>query len=257
MTNYYFLAGAIFCLLIGGSCTNEKPEKVLPVETVEKASISFNNENLDTLTGTYMGDFGGNDIRIVLTHIGKSHVVGYNILKGLRRNLSGSYINLGDTIQMTLSEPGDNEYDGIFELEIYRQDFSGEGKWKSNSGKISAKTFTLEKLPPFEYVENTDIFDNSNFASAYSWVEDSIGAIRFDDDGSCIYEYYPKFDSKNRVEQKVEIKGSWTIKNNIVKIAWQANSIFPSRISEFEAVKDEYYYFLKNADRELYTNNYY
>lgn len=256
MKNFDFTVLLFIGLFLGACTENKVKEKISKDEIAETSSIEFNNKNLDTLAGIYSGDFGGSDIRIIITHIGKNHVVGYNVHKGLRRNISGNYINKGDTILMTLSEPGDNQFDGVFNLEIYLSNFKGKGKWKSNSGKVSNKLFQLEKLPPFEYVEDIGKLNNSNFTSTYSWVEDSLGSILFDEDGSCKYEFYPNIDSKNRVEQKTEIKGSWTIVNNNVKINWQANSIFPKRLSLFKLIKEEYTYSLNGEGRIMYSNNF-
>jgi hypothetical protein len=240
------------------SCSPGKPEKQEETSPlIVKGALSFNNEDLDTLTGIYIGDFGGDDIRIALTHIGKSHVVGYNIFKGLRRNISGKYSVKGDTLIMDLSEPGDNEYDGVFNLEIYRSNFKGKGKWTSNSGKISSKHFNLEKLPPFEYINDVSKLNNSNFTSTFSWVEDSLGSIYFDDDGSCKYTYYPNEDEENRVEQLEEINGSWSLKGNKLTINWQPNVIFPKRRSSLEIlVEEEYSFSLIGEGRKFYANNF-
>lgn len=256
MNHLFIISAATVCLIFNSSCHEEIPKKEAIEPVAEKASIEFNNENLDTLTGVYFGNFGGSDIRIVLTHVGKSHVVGYNLLKGLRRNISGTYVKQGDTVQMTLAEPGDNEYDGVFEMEIYLDKFNGKGKWKANSEKISNKSFTFDKLPPFEYVEDLDKLNNSNFASTFNWVEDSLGSIRFQNDGSCVYEYYPTVDNQNRVEQKEEVKGSWTYKNKQVKIAWQANPIFPTRTSLLDAISEDYSFYLTCGGRTFYSINY-
>lgn len=255
MNTKYLIFGLAIWMLISTSCEEEKAkEKVAPA--VEKAKFELNNENLDTLIGVYVGDFGGNDIRIVLTHIGKSHVVGYNVFKGLRRNISGTYKNLGDTIQLIVSEPGDNQYDGIFQLEIYPEDFKGKGIWAANSGKLATKSFNFEKQAPFENVEDLNELNNTNFAGMFNWVEDSIGTIRFNDDGSCVYEYYPSIDEKNRVEQKEEINGSWTYKKKVVTIAWQTNPIFPSRKLELTPKQDEYGFSLLGDGRTFYSINY-
>lgn len=251
MLKLNFILGFIILLLVNVSCKEEPVKKEVEVPK-KKDLIKFNTENLDTLSGIYTGDFGGTDIRIVLTHIGKNHVVGYNIFKGLRRNISGNYLLHGDTVTMTLHEPGDNEYDGVFEMEIYRSNFTGKGKWESNSGKISPKYFKLEKLAKFEYADDIKKLNNSNFTSYFSWVEDSLGSIQFDDDGSCVYRYYPKEDDKNRVEQLVEIQGSWAYKNELVKIAWQPNPIFSSRMLDLQVLPEDYTLFSKSTGRTFY-----
>lgn len=246
-----FISG-LFILLFCVACSKEQVHEKKVSFPKKKSIIKFNTENLDTLAGIYMGDFGGTDIRIVLTHISRNHVVGYNIFKGLRRNLSGNYMLHGDTVAMTLHEPGDNEFDGVFEMEIYRSNFKGKGKWESNSGKISPKYFKLEKLPPFEYADDFSKLNNSNLTSYFSWVEDSIGSIQFEDDGSCKYSYYPNEDEKNRVEQLVEIKGSWSYKNNLIRISWQPNTVFKSRFYELSLQSNDYTLWSEIDNRTFY-----
>jgi len=248
MLKLNWISGFIILLLISVSCSEEPVKKEAEVPKT-KELIKFNTENLDTLNGIYIGDFGGTDIRIVLTHIGKNHVVGYNIFKGLRRNISGNYKLHGDTVEMILHEPGDNEFDGVFEMEIYRSNFTGKGKWESNSGKFPKKYFKLEKLEMFDSADDIKKLNNSNFSSHFSWVEDSLGSIQFEDDGSCIYRYYPGEDEKNRVEQMVEILGSWTLKNELVKIAWQPNSVFPSRMLDLQILMEDYALYSKSTGR--------
>ncbi|MEN9440401.1 MAG: hypothetical protein RLZ33_477 [Bacteroidota bacterium] len=253
MKHLFYTLSALLIIAISVSCGETKSNENQKEELIEQATLKFNNENLDTLKGIYIGDFGGEDIRVIITHVGKNHIVGFNLFKGLRRNISGTYINKGDTVSMTLAEPGDDKYDGIFEMDLFTADFSIKGKWKSNSGKIASKNFKLSKIVEFDYEDAPSKIDNSNFTNYFYWVEDSIGSIHFDNDGSCIYSYYPKLDDVNRVEQKEEIKGSWSIKNLKVLINWQPNPIFPSRKTEFTIRNEEYYYELEGEGRLMHS----
>jgi hypothetical protein len=134
---------------------------------------------------------------------------------------------------------------------LLKSNFSIEGKWHSNSKKIASKSFKLEKILDLDFEETPSKFDNSNFTNYFYMVEDSLGTINFDSDGSCTYTYYPSLDDINRVEQLVEIKGSWSIKNQLLKINWQPNSVFPSRQSSFKIKTDDYEYILDGEGRSL------
>ena len=68
-----------------------------------------------------------------------------------------------------------------------------------------------------------------------------------------MYEYYPKTDDVNHIEQLVEVKGSWSIKDSTVKIDWQPNKMFPRETMIFTVKKDEYSPYLKGEKRELHT----
>jgi hypothetical protein len=114
----------------------------------------------------------------------------------------------------------------------------------------------LEKLPKFEYADDFSKLNNSNLTSFFSWVEDSLGSIQFEDNGSCTYSYYPNADEKNQVEQILEIQGSWTYKNQLVKINWQPNSVFPSRLLELVILPEEYSLISKSTGRKFYISEY-
>jgi hypothetical protein len=211
---------------------------------------------LDTLKGIYIGDFGGSDIRIVLNYISDNHVVGYDLHKGLQRNLTGKLKMQSNTVDMELTEPGDNPYDGVFKVSIDKKTFAMKGSWKPNNSKMATRLFTLKKIESTVDEKPMDsknvVIDLENFTQYFYEVSDSIGSIKFEDDGLCLYQYYPEQDEVERKEQLVEIRGSWSLKDNHVIIDWKKNTIFPSRQSLFEIIPDEDYgHTLHGEGREL------
>lgn len=253
MSKTKLILSSILLLFLFIKCNREQPANDKR-ESDQEEIAGFNEENLDTLLGNYIGDFGSGKIRIVLRHIGKNHVVGYNHVNGLRRNISGTYSEKNDTVTLLLNEPGDNQYDGHFELKISLDDFKGTGIWKSNSGKIATKRFKFEKLPSASDIDEGKI-TTANFTNVFYDVSDSLGTIYFEADGSCIYEYFPE-KSGVKSEQAIEIKGSWDLKDETVFIFWQPNSIFPSRKSELMIELDEYEYSLNGEGRKFYASFY-
>lgn len=63
--------------------------------------------------GLYAGTFKGAPISIILNYITEKRASGYNIHKGLKRNLSGTLSAAIAGWHLVLNEPGTNEYDGI------------------------------------------------------------------------------------------------------------------------------------------------
>lgn len=226
--------------------------------TINKLEPSIPEEDLynyDTLQGMYLGGFGGSDIRIILNYISKKNAIGYNIHKGLQRNITGKVTRRGDTVQLVMFEPGDNEYDGVFTINFIGKDDSPYGSWESNSGKIPRQEFKLKKiitdLDRGDHEELEDI-TISNFANIFYYLTDSIGEYSFKEDGLVTLNYYEVLendDEDRALEQMKEVKGSWSLKGTHVKINWESNSIFPNNILELEIVANEYGgYWLKGEE---------
>jgi hypothetical protein len=255
---FYLILLSPFFFSCKSSLKNEKEN--LSSQTIDdKVSKPI---NLDTLKGMYIGDFGGSDIRIVINFISENHAVGYNVHKGLHRNISGKVFNNLNEVEIELNEPGDHEYDGVFYLKFNKEDLTCSGTWKSNSSKISKKKFTLEKVTTTETtydLENLKLADitKENFPTIFAYCSDSVGDLFISNDGLCKYEFYPKVDTNERVEQLASIKGSWTLtKEKDVIINWQKNSYFKHLNQKFHIYfgKDSYDFYLLNDKHRIYPN---
>lgn len=251
----------IFLVLVLISCKPSVEKK----EAITESSSQTQEEEFidlpaDTLKGMYIGDFGGSDIRIVLNYVSSNHAVGYNIHKGLQRNISGKVEETATEYLLELSEPGDNEFDGVFHLTFSKVDLSCLGVWESYSTKVGKKKFTLEKFES----KNLDIdvselkltdLDQFNFTSVFNHCSDSISDIYFDADGLVRYEFYPEVDLKERKEQVKVVKGTWSYKPGVVSVSWQANTIFKEKKSIFNIhVEQNYEFYLVYNTRKLYPN---
>lgn len=243
--SFILLFTFLFSSLISCKSKESKRDKS-HYTTSEEYLSSLGNFNMDTLKGIYTGDFAGSDIRLVIKYISNKHAVGYDVHNGLQRNLSGTVAIKENTIELVLSEPGDNEFDGVFYLNINKENFEAEGYWQSTSGKISKKHFVLHHLNIFDQ-ETVDEDGNiravtltsGNFSDYFYHVTDSIGELEFSNDGICIYKYYPHEDEFERKEQLISFKGSWTLKDNTVVIVWQKNNVFPNKKSTFKINRDK------------------
>jgi hypothetical protein len=110
----------------------------------------------DHILGCYVGAFGKNKINLTLYKIKDGNAEGYSVCAGNFRKVSGAMdLMEEDHYTFTLKEPGDDQYDGIFEFTLDASDEMISGKWTPYKEKgNSAKTYELKKRK-FEY--NTDL----------------------------------------------------------------------------------------------------
>ena len=238
----------LFCsiALIIGSCTGKKGKD----SSIAKQDTTFLPINYEykKLEGVYSGEFGGSDIHISLRHVNGRRAVGYSLHKGLKRNFSGSMKLEGAGFRFKLSEPGNNQYDGIFDFLLDTVSFNIKGSWTPNDLKnLTAKNYSLVR-----------IYDTAEqFSPVFN---DSLGGLNFNSDGLCSYETYQKENVENQ-PPPVTARGNWTKKGEELIIDWEPNTIFPSRHSTFKIEKDTAgdlggarYIMLEG--RKLYTQEY-
>lgn len=240
-------------LVITSACSEQADKKIETFETEEVIEVpeEFPSFDWDTLKGMYVGDFAGSDIRINITYLTSSNVVGYNIHKGLLRNISGKVQQTMDSVILNMEEPGDNKFDGIFKLFVNRENLKINGIWVPFDKKITPKAFTLQKVIPLEYDEKAPI-TNGNFTNFFNYVADSLGEFRFEEDGFVVYSYYPNNGASGKKEQLETVKGTWSVKGKKVIINWQPNTAFPKTTSTFNILHAEYEHVLTGEGRELY-----
>ena len=105
------------------------------------------NSIIGDMTGSYVGSFGENEITLIIDNINQSTLVvtGTNSLSGNTRPLKGTVQILENVCTFVLNEPGDDEYDGVFEFKIYKNSSNYlEGSWRSNNGDLE-RSYVLDK----------------------------------------------------------------------------------------------------------------
>lgn len=250
------VTGSFFtlCLLIAASCGNDSSSKT-PSGTADGDTLAYVDPgtfDFDTICGIYSGKFGNNELRLVINFASEGHAVGYNIVKGLQRNICGKVKLLPETVEMELAEPGDDKNDGVFKLSMNRSTLQFTGTWTPNDKKLKPRTFTLDRyLEPVAEDEVT----SANIAYYLSYIGDTSGNfLAFEDDGYCTYEYYPG----GNFDQKEEINGTWAFREQRIFIEWEPNPIFPSRSSVFSLVKDpEYNEYTLEGEGTVFSNYYF
>jgi hypothetical protein len=141
---------------------------------------------------------------------------------------------------MSLAEPGDHEYDGVFALEFIGIDKNPKGSWTSNSGDLKPKQLSLKKMEADES-KNDEEINSHNLTQFYHFLYDSLGHYYFEEDGLCRYEYYPSDVDESQADQMVTVNGSWSLTDTILTIDWQQSDRFKNRRMVFITKKGEEY----------------
>jgi hypothetical protein len=236
MLRSIFAAAAILVFI---SCNEKKSES-------QKAQVQgqfFNSSyNVKNFVGTYTGSFDDGIITVVLNYVHGRNVSGYNLHKGLRRNINGTLEEKDGKFAFELKEPGDNPYDGVFSFTIDTTAFKMTGKWTPlNPDKVTAKQLVLTRKAgvtgSFLDELGTWIPASGTFAT------DTI--MEFDPQGTVKYNFYEK--PGDSTSQLISIKGNYVVQKDTVIIEWQKNTYTPQQrmklVKQTKKIKqDDYEY---------------
>jgi hypothetical protein len=205
----------------------------------------FNPIDLDTLRGVYFGKFDNGMIHIILSYANPNKVIGYNIHRGLQRNLSGDLKEHADYIELTLNEPGDHPYDGVFTVRIDKSDFSMNGEWVANDTKIGRKPISLQKRRPAKkgeeemekpHAEEITITED-NFINTFEQSGSEDGDFDFSEDGLVVFHWQPRDPEGRHTKQEKTIKGNWSFSGKkTISVDWEPNTYFKKQSNYFEII---------------------
>ncbi|NOQ72347.1 MAG: YARHG domain-containing protein [Crocinitomix sp.] len=110
------------------------------------------DNTVDQILGCYVGGFGKNKINLTIYETKNGNAEGYSVCAGNFRKVTGTFdLMEEDHYTFSLKEPGDDQYDGIFEFNLDASDEMVKGSWTPYKEKgNSAKTYELKKRK-FEY----------------------------------------------------------------------------------------------------------
>ena len=218
---------AIICVVT--SCTNNKTDEKPAV--IKGKAFSTLPVPPERIKGTYIGDFKGSPIAITLNYVSSNRASGYNVHKGLTRNISGTIEASKDGIHLVLEEPGNNQYDGKFDLIIDTMKWTGMGTWKSFK-KGEETSFNLRK----------QISEKEEDQWPATYTDSLMNDLTLKPDGSCTYTY---LTDTTKTGQEITFRGNYTKEKNTITIYWQKNNVFPQKsvfkIIETKPYKDEDY----------------
>lgn len=220
-TAFILLVAAVYL----SSCSNENKVETVPPVVKGKTLVTLPIAP-EKVKGTYIGEFKGSPIAITLNYVSDNHASGYNVHKGLTRNISGTVETTGNGLRLELAEPGNNQYDGKFELLIDTTKWTGNGTWSPfKKGEVAKFNFKKQAaLPEEEQYEMTFMDSLQNY-------------ITLKPDGSCTFTYLT--DTTN-TGQEVTIRGNYTKEKKTVTVFWQKNNMFPQK-SVFKLVEERPY----------------
>ncbi len=256
----YFLL-VVFAIIFV-ACKEKKAvaETSLTVD-IEQGVQNFPIFNWDTLRGVYHGKFSDKEININLTYVSEYNAVGYSVVSGLIRNLSGKVTQTLDSVKIILVEPGDHAHDGTFYLAISKENFGIVGRWEAFSSTISSKKFKLTKKLPLDYSEldSQTPLNEENFQYFFNNAYDSFGNYTFNEDGSVTYEFYMTEEENEQDNGTLyTANGSWEFHSNKIIVFWQPNFAFPSLKSQFNLIDirndEEYNLMLEGEGRKIFAN---
>lgn len=206
-----YLAAICGNLLLMSSCGNvsDKAQTDIPEEK-ENVKNTFDTQQF---IGEYVGNFGDGHIVIALSYIQGKNTSGYNLHKGLRRNIKGTVTEENGNYRFRMEEPGDHKYDGVFDFLLNPSDFTGKGTWVPNDKK-------LLKERSFELAKRERKTDEENPFLGY-WDGDCV--LEINPDGLAILSYY---DYKREYEEPelIKVRGQWIVQDETITIEWPKNS---------------------------------
>lgn len=208
------------------SCANDKKaEEAKPI--IKGKTLASLPVAPERIKGTYIGDFKGSPIAITLNYVSDNHASGYNVHKGLTRNVSGTVeATPSGRLRLQLEEPGNNQYDGTFLLLLDTSTWSGKGTWQP---------FKKGEAANFEFKKKASASEEDQYGMTFT---DSLqNYITLKPDGSCTYTYLT--DTTN-TGQEVTIRGNYTKGKQAVTIFWQKNDVFPQK-SVFKLIETKPY----------------
>ena len=104
-----------------------------------------------------------NKITISIEEIEGENVKGHSIVAGNYRPFSGTISDLGNEFTLELKEPGDNQYDGSFQISMEKNQKILSGKWKAyKSIQINKRKYELTKKI-FEYNPNQELENSRSY----------------------------------------------------------------------------------------------
>lgn len=203
------IAAALFC-----ACKSTTSSPPATDSTAAEAT-----EFISNVIGLYSGDFGGSNIYITINHAKNRHIGGYNVHKGLRRNLSGTYDLSEKGFTATLNEPGDHPFDGKFVLDFSFDGKTATGTWTpNNKSAAKAKTFTLKQVSD-DKAEYKDYIVNADHRD-----------LVFSKDGSVTLNYYEKVTDSTFAQQMTTLKGTWEKQGEDLVVTWgKTNVAIPTK----------------------------
>lgn len=219
----YIFTIALLCFI---SCKTKTTETTLTsADSAANQKLFIPTYAVNNFEGTYSGSFDQGYITIALNYINGKNVSGYNLHKGIRRNINGTLQQEANGFKFFLKEPGDNPFDGTFEFTIDTLKFAINGMWiPFDSTKTKSKSLALLKQPKKTTV-NYDEELGMWVPATGTYSTDT--TLDFSPEGICEYKFYAT--PGDSTSQATSVKGNYILVKDTVLIEWQKNSFTPAQ----------------------------
>jgi hypothetical protein len=186
-----------------------------PASAVTQLPAGISDSLAEKTMGIYTGQFSKGLITIVINYISGRTVSGYDIHKGLRRNINGQVTQQGDLLNFVLKEPGNHPFDGTFSFALDTVKWKIKGKWTPiDSAKMQVRQLALSRKTEAE----------TEFTG--SWVTGRDSTLMLNGDGTCSFELYER--PADSTSQLIRVKGNYFISGKECRIEWEKNDRFSS-----------------------------
>jgi hypothetical protein len=151
-------------------------------------------------------------ITLVINYISGKTVSGYNVHKGLRRNINGEVAQQGNLLNFVLKEPGDNPYDGTFIFSLDAATSKIAGKWVPlDSTKVPTRQLILAKSTGDQ---------SGGYANEWVGLNSRDSTLSFSDNGVCQLTFYER--PEDSTSQMITVRGNYKKEaDSIFIIEWQ------------------------------------
>jgi hypothetical protein len=219
---------------------SESESKVKADEVQKTESSGEKNK----LYGFYSGDFVAvkyneqsdftynNKITVSIDSMTGDIIYGHSIVAGNERPFKGNFENRNKTYSVTVSEPGDDKYDGKFSFTIYPDSQKIAGVWNSFKDDIlvTKREYDLKKRV-FAYDKNNSIPDNKDWNTLYE------SNPKFPDKIEQISGEISKINPSNTLLKKSDIDNLYKGDLEVIR-----NSIYARHGYSFKSRKMRYFF---------------
>jgi hypothetical protein len=150
------------------------PRTIGPDKPKDQLTIEENIYNINAAEhpayGYWVGAFGKNKINIAIANIEGDSVKGHSVCAGNFRAIKGTIRQAEENVfEVTMREPGDDQYDGEFRFKLDLNKKELTGSWKPYKNTVGAKTYTLVKR---EFKYDPSLGDHPEASTQYLEVPD-------------------------------------------------------------------------------------
>ncbi|MBL7764843.1 MAG: YARHG domain-containing protein [Chitinophagaceae bacterium] len=156
--------------------------------------------------------FRENKINISIDEFNGNEVTGHSVVAGNYRPFHGVYKELDSSYHFSVSEPGDDRYDGKFTFEILKHDSVIKGTWRANNKiEIPERVYELQKkvfsYNPEQMLEYSRRYGN--------WEKEKKTKIEDKEEREAFGDFYSEFSAATELIYKINASSTLLTKKDV------------------------------------------